>query len=239
MKRYAAFAIYMKPKCKIMPARLPDSYINIHTHQLIPATDEIAVFNVDIRNMPPLERSPFYSIGLHPWHILSDNTAYMEYVASHAGKKNILAIGETGIDRNSAVAVSRQEEIFIQHIHIAEMAGKPVIIHCVRAFYEIIALYKKLMPSVPFIFHGYNSNLAIARQLLAIEGFYLSFGAALKHPHSNASKVIREIPMDRFFLETDDHNVPIAAIFTYAATYKYCTLAALQRQLAINFKRIF
>ncbi|MDZ7934269.1 MAG: TatD family hydrolase [Emticicia sp.] len=96
-----------------------------------------------------------------------------------------------------------QEEIFIKQIRIAEEVKKPIIIHCVKCFNELISIKKIIRPKVPMIVHGFNNNLTIAQMLLE-RGFYISLGAAILQENSNAAQLLTQIPLEKLFLETDD-----------------------------------
>lgn len=97
---------------------------------------------------------------------------------------------------------------------------KPLIIHCVRAYEEVLAIKKEWGTQgdvIPWIFHGFNKKPAVAQMLLRA-GAYLSFGAALLVPGSPAAQSLAICPPGRYFLETDDRNdVSIAAVYAAAA----------------------
>ena len=113
-----------------------------------------------------------------------------------------------------------------------------MIIHCVKAFDELIRIKKELNVRVPMIVHGYNNNKQIAAKLLE-NNFYFSFGKALLKEDSNASKIISTIPIGQLFLETDDTDIPIKSIFEKASHYLQMNEAALKEKIYLNFKRIF
>ncbi len=128
--------------------------------------------------------------------------------------------------------------MFRKHIEIAEKAGKPILIHCVRAFNELIRIKKDIKPKVPFILHGFNANRETAIQLIN-HGMFLSFGHALLDHRSNAAKVIGEIPTDRVFLETDDSDLMIEEIYDAAATLLSLEKNELIKIIFKNIKKIF
>jgi TatD DNase family protein len=175
-------------------------YTNIHTHHVSTANE------ISIRNLQPSTyvKDVLCSVGIHPWYI-QENTIEtdMNLLSTIAAEKNVLAIGECGLDMLIETAFAVQEKVFIEQIKIAEAIQKPLIIHCVKAFDSLIRIKKEYKVSVPMIVHGYNNNPQIAKQLLK-NGFYFSFGKALLKSESNASKVMVELPMDKLFLETDD-----------------------------------
>ena len=210
-------------------------YTNIHTHQ---AKEELIIFNAP-DHFDPCTSNIYVSIGIHPWNIEKINsTECLDSIKTNASAKNVLAIGECGLDKLIDTDLKIQEDLFKQQIHIAESVKKPLIIHCVKAFDELIRIKKELNVSVPMIVHGYNNNEQIAVKLLENK-FYFSFGKALLNEDSNASKIISIIPIGQLFLETDDTDIPIKSIFERASRYLQIDEAALKEKIYLNFKRIF
>lgn len=210
-------------------------YTNIHTHQ---AKEELIIFNAP-DHFDPCTSNIYVSIGIHPWNIEKINsTECLDSIKTNASAKNVLAIGECGLDKLIDTDLKIQEDLFKQQIHIAESVKKPLIIHCVKAFDELIRIKKELNVSVPMIVHGYNNNEQIAVKLLENK-FYFSFGKALLNEDFNASKIISIIPIGQLFLETDDTDIPIKSIFERASRYLQIDEAALKEKIYLNFKRIF
>lgn len=215
----------------------PISYIDIHTHHGF-ENDVIYLLNlpVDFQTIPI---DKFFTIGVHPWFITEKNVkAQLDRINELNSNKNMFAIGECGLDKLINVPFNSQQRIFIEQLKIAEENKKPVIIHCVKAFDEVIKIKKEMKLSVPLIIHGFNNNKQIAQQLLK-NGFYLSLGKELLKSNSNASKVISLIPLEKLFLETDDANISIKTIFAAAASHLQIDIEVLKEQIYINFKKVF
>lgn len=214
-------------------------FIDIHTHNPTPEENALKIINA-LQSYDFLgQSSNLVSLGLHPWY-LDKNTIEQEFEKLEQNTKNqqVIMIGECGLDRNIDLDLAFQTDIFIRQIQLAERLQKPVVIHCVRAFPEIISIKKKLQPSVPMIIHGFNNNPQICQQLVEHQ-FYISLGAALLNPNSNASKVIKMIPKEKLFLETDDKNCTISSIFVAASILVDVKIEILQEIIINNFNRIF
>lgn len=177
--------------------------LDSHTHDS-QATD--AVICLDDLNAPLLPGKA-YSAGIHPWNTAdTDPTALLHRVGEMSHNPSVVAIGETGIDKLRGASIAVQADIFGQHIAIAEAAGKPLIIHNVRATQEIIAVWKTTAPHhVAAVIHGFRGNANVAAMLLN-QGFYLSYG-----PHFNTD-ALAVTPSDRILVETDDSGISINAI---------------------------
>ncbi len=216
-------------------------FTDIHTHQTKVSEDCISIFNLldtdSIAN--DLESINNFSIGIHPRFIRVDSSQEdIRIIQFHAKKKNVLAIGECGLDRLSETQLELQISIFEDMVRLSEEIKKPLIIHCVKAYDDIRILHKKLKPKQPWILHGFNVKISVAKQLLE-EGFYFSFGNAILHDDSMAKTVLPSIPDGKFFLETDASEVSINAIFARAAVLRNTTEISLKSQLHHQFLKLF
>jgi TatD DNase family protein len=148
-----------------------------------------------------------------------------------------LALGECGLDKRIDIPFSLQVEVFEQQIALAEKYQKPIVLHLVGAYQELIEIKKRLHISVPIILHGFSKNEQIAQQLID-NGFYLSFGKyLLRNP--DLKDVFLSIPNDCFFLETDTIEESLEEVYQLAAQYKNIAIADLIQIINSNFDTVF
>lgn len=186
------------------------------------------------------EEEEYISIGIHPWDITEENIpTAMAFIKKKITNSNVLYVGECGIDRCRAntTPIALQQQIFEKHIELSEYYSKPLLIHCVRAFQEIIYLKKKYKPTQKWIIHGFNNNISIAKMLIA-EEIILSFGTALLNPYSNARKVLAQISEQSFVLETDDKDITINDIYKAACEIRGTTMDEIVKITQQNFENI-
>ena len=192
-------------------------FVNIHTHF---QTNQQDVF--EVVNQSPNQQNKdidHFSIGIHPWYIKPDKVPFeLQLLRQTLSQQNCFALGECGLDKRIAIDFETQINIFEQQLHLAQEFQKPVILHCVAAFEEIIKLKNKLKITVPMIIHGYSKNQILAKRLLD-QGFFLSFGKNLIQ-NPKLAIVFKDIPMGRFFLETDNSNISIQEIYAKAIAIK-------------------
>lgn len=163
---------------------------DIHTHNLQAGSG--AVINLDRygRMRPDHE---LYSVGWHPWWPQAD----MEWVRQTARDSRVVVIGECGIDKKrGAAGIEEQIELTREHARLSEDLDKPLLLHIVGAWAEIIALRRQFKPTQRWIIHGFRGKPELARQLLS-EGFDISLG------HRFNPQTERIIPPERLFRETD------------------------------------
>ncbi|WP_435523915.1 TatD family hydrolase [Chryseobacterium indoltheticum] len=131
------------------------------------------IYNLEYGETPPKFQ---YSIGIHPQDIQSGSIEYQfDWLGSNI-TENCFAIGECGLDGLISIEQKLQEQVFKRQIEVSNELKKPLIIHCVRKFYEVISFRK--MADQPMIIHGFNKKQRIADDLLKNK-FYLSFGKAV------------------------------------------------------------
>ena len=212
------------------------SYINLHTHQFTDRHDILEIVNQYPREFDA--SIPHYSIGIHPWYIVEDKIDEdLAIIESKLTLENFLAVGECGLDKRIEVPFELQISVFEKQLLLAEAYKKPVIIHCVAAFQEVIDIKKRLKISVPMIIHGFSKNLETAQQLLQ-NGLYLSFGKyLLRNPELES--VFKNVPDDCFFLETDTIEEGIREVYQLAAQYKNINIETLKESVTQNFDRVF
>ena len=211
-------------------------FLNLHTHQF---TNQETV--LELVNQYPQEFDatiPFYSIGIHPWYIIEDRLERdLEIIENKLSAHNCLALGECGLDKRVEIPLELQQKVFEKQLLLAQKYNKPVVIHCVGAFQEVIAIKKQLKITVPMIIHGFSKNKQIAKELIN-NGFYISFGKyLLRNPELEA--VFLTVPNDRFFLETDTISESIEEVYHLASKYKNIEIEELKIILNNNFKQVF
>lgn len=202
--------------------------LDIHTHT--PRRDAIV-------NCYPQDFSPqpgyFYSVGIHPWYIPNEGLdALKEQLAAEVRHPQVLAIGETGLDRLAAATIELQADLFRFHCQIAETVRKPVIIHLVKAVDQLLRLKSDIRPSVPWIIHGFRGKPELARELLR-HGFYLSFGEKYQ------PAALQSAPADRLFLETDTSTKSIEDLICRAAVTRDVDEKALREIIRKNVQSVF
>lgn len=189
------------------------------------------------------------SVGLHPWKVDSGWAEAIGIMSLESRHKQVWAIGECGLDKAHPENWTQQQEAFRAQINIAESVEKPMVIHCVRAFDELLAMRRQLTEECrrsgrtpqPWVIHGFRGKPEQARQIMA-KGLLLSFG----HRYNVAT--LREVfetsvsacttTHPSFFLETDDLRLSALQIYEQAAHHLGVDVARLE-SLCDPFQTIF
>lgn len=226
-------------------------FFNIHTYHITP--QEPCLLNADASTLQPSYPAQVaLSVGLHPWHVSDDWQEAFAPVCAAAERTDVWAIGECGFDKLKAGAsLAVQVEAFRAHIALAERVQKPIVIHCVKAFDELLALRKETEEAAkrvgrlpqPWVVHGFRGKPEQAKQLMT-KGMLLSFGhqynletlrfvyASLKasSPSPSGSSFRKEEgSVNSFFLETDDLPLSVRQIYEQVARHLDVDVAHLSR----------
>lgn len=211
-------------------------FFNLHTHKFTNNSEVL-----ELVNQYPWEFDatiPNYSIGIHPWYIDENRLeSDLKITDEKLHLKECLAIGECGLDRRIEVPMQLQIEVFEKQIALAEKHQKPLVLHLVAAFQELIEIKNQLKISVPIIIHGFSKNEKVASELIK-NGFYLSFGKyLLRNPELES--VFKSVPNDKFFLETDTIDESLEEVYQLAAKYKNIKIEDVIEIVNSNFTSVF
>ncbi|NLX64815.1 MAG: hydrolase TatD [Clostridiaceae bacterium] len=132
--------------------------------------------------------------GLHPWYADKASLKDMEpYLASCP------VIGEIGLDSVWCdVDLNVQRKIFVAQLDLAEKRGCPVILHTKGQEKEIALIIADY--TVPVIVHWYSSENFLDKYLERV--CYFTVGPDV-HINPAVQQVVREVPLDRLFVESD------------------------------------
>ncbi|MFV0366718.1 MAG: TatD family hydrolase [Mangrovibacterium sp.] len=211
--------------------------INFHVHHPLPASYQGVVSSSIVQPFEPLAQQ-VYSVGLHPWDIIKVESNWLECLEKLLQHNQVVAIGECGIDHALDIPVILQTELFEDQIRLSEKYQKPLIIHAVRSYFELIYLRRKHQATQPWIIHNYNGNLQTTQQLLNYQ-FLFSFGTAMEKSKKNYQTIIRAIPLNRLLVETDNSHVNIELLYERGAQILGIEVTDLKEQIHQNFINLF
>lgn len=166
---------------------------------------------IDICNTHPDYLFPM--IGLHPEDVKDDYQSQLDVMhsmleqqtgANH--KQPFTAIGEVGLDFYWDETFRQQQlDAFEQQVQWSVDLGLPLMIHCRKAYNELIEILRRYRDqNIRGIFHCFSASKEIATQLLDFPNFMLGIGGVLTFKNSKLPEVLREVvPLSRIVLETD------------------------------------
>ena len=213
-------------------------FIDIHTHNAVNTEGIISIPSLflqdtDIQNVT----DKFFSAAIHPWHTSNfTSLAIRTMLEDLIVLPGLIAIGETGLDKVCTADYEQQKLIFELHLEFAQNHHKPLIIHAVKSWNELIEYFK--LTKVPLILHGYSEGIVLTRQLINL-GCHFSLGKSVLQITPRFREAIQIIPLDSLFLETDDSPITIIEIYQEVSKILDLPLEELKNQIYRNFKHLF
>ena len=204
------------------------NFFDFHHHD---AGKNFGIYNLKFNEVPP---QSFFSAGIHPNAVADDFEEKLNWLREISAHKNCVAIGECGLDGLIDVDEKLQEKAFLAQIEVANSVKKPLIIHCVKRFSQLLPFRK--VSKVPMIVHGFNKRKTIGDDLLK-NGFCLSFGKSVLY-NVNLQEFLKEFPLDRLFLETDSADFQIVELYQKVASLKNIEPEELLKIVKQNLQNI-
>ncbi len=144
------------------------------------------------------------AFGIHPWHAHTARPGWQEKLRNLLENHPQASIGECGLDTwVSEPSLDIQRPIFLDQLRLAHELGRPVTIHCLKAWGALFDVFTETPPPPRFLMHSFGGSIETARRLIPL-GAYFSFSGHFLHPRKSALiEVFRQLPPDRILLETD------------------------------------
>jgi TatD DNase family protein len=146
-------------------------------------------------------------VGIQPNHAAEAAPGDWEEIVRFAADPQVVAVGETGLDRYwDRAPFPLQEEFFARHLELARELGKPVVIHCREAEADTVRVLRAASERhgpVRGVMHSFSGDAETARACLAL-GLHLSFAGMATYKNAEALRAVaRDVPADRLLVETD------------------------------------
>jgi len=185
-----------------------DNAVNAGIVKLITSSVEYSQWEKS-KNLHERFNSVEFTIGVHPWYV-SETDRDIKDKLINADNIGAIAIGEIGLDKKiQSPPFDLQQNIFELQLQYAVDVNKPVIIHCRRAFNELIESINRIgIPKKGGIVHAYSGSAELA-EILIKKGLSFSMGGTLTYRNSKKrSDALKVIYPDYFLLESDSPDIP-------------------------------
>jgi len=213
---------------------------------------ESSVKAVDLANQ--YENGIWSAVGVHPTEEYEDDV--FDKITQLADNDKVVAIGECGLDfyrDKEKKTKENQIELFEKHILLSKQINKPLVIHCRKAFLEILEVLNKNKANLlkkPGILHFFTGNLNDAKVLLDYN-FSFTFGGLITYDRS-FDEIIKFIPLENILVETDapfvspashrkERNEPsyIPEVILSIASIKNLDQKTVSETILLNTKKLF
>ena len=223
------------------------------TKFIIPGYDKNSWENA--RKLSVIHDDVFFAVGLHPMFISGYSVEKLE---KELELKDAIAIGEIGLDytkktsprppskgdfvdcnKNSVEWYSQNEPVPLQRrlfefqLSLAKENNLPVIIHCRKAYDDLLEILKKF-PNVRGVLHSCSCSREQIKPFLDL-GYYVSFSGVVTRSRTKKNKKLAEyVPLDRILSETDSpfigtENFPAFSSEPFCVKEVISTLAEIRK----------
>lgn len=172
----------------------------------IVAIGTTAADSADVLELARAHRGIFAAVGIHPNEAAAATEADWAAVLDLATRPEVVAIGETGLDRyRDKTPFPTQQEWFARHLELARRLEIPVVIHGRDCSRDLIDQLRSLGRPVAGVQHSFTGTWDDARAFLDL-GLHLSFAGMVTYTNKSLDAlrdVAARVPLDRLLLETD------------------------------------
>ena len=178
---------------------------NAKVHRiLMPNIDSKSMKDVmDLYKMYPNTCYPM--VGLHPCSVKADFKEELETLAEYLNMKEIIAVGEIGIDLYWDKTFEKEQTLaFRTQIQWAKKHDLPIVIHSRSSIDKTIAMVREEQDgSLRGVFHCFSEGIQEAKAIMDL-GFYMGIGGVCTFKKTQDLRdTIAQIPIEHILLETD------------------------------------
>jgi len=141
--------------------------------------------------------------GISPFDVLERHENWEKELIAICADPRIIAIGEIGIDATNPryPALDAQLQFFTEQLRIARECNKPAIIHSRGIERKAVEICRNSGMS-KVLFHCFTGGYEDLREVLD-SGYYVSFSGIITFQKNAVRNLVRHVPLDRLFIETD------------------------------------
>ncbi len=124
-----------------------------------------ALTNADVEAYSVLDsHHVVYTAGVHPYEQTNDSLAFDDLVRL-CDEKQICGIGEIGLDKRNT-DLDSQISLFAKQLDLALQYDLPVVIHCVKSYYETLKIIRKNFSSIRGYFHSFGGSVDVMENVI-------------------------------------------------------------------------
>jgi len=146
----------------------------------------------------------FNTAATTPHDVEQEGESFFPLVETAARERNLIAIGETGLDYYYEHSNrSLQKKFLIRYFHLAAQCQLPLVIHCRNAFEDLFEFADNEYKDKPAVLHCFTGSLDEAKHVIE-RGWYLSCSGIITFKKSDELReVVKVVPLDQLLIETD------------------------------------
>ena len=173
------------------------------------------------------EKNIFAAVGIHPVHLKKGSFTHhdpeelteqeiptvgevfdWEKYLELAKSEKVVAIGEIGLDYhhfedgdNEEGLITLQKETLLQFIKLANVVGKPVMLHCWDGYDDLLEILTNNPVAKKGIVHSFIGSYKTAKKFIEL-GYVIGLNGIITYGNSY-DRLIKEIDLKNIVIETD------------------------------------
>ena len=148
----------------------------------------------------------YAAVGVHPSDCKNAGENDLKIIGNMLSNNKVIAIGEIGLDYywdKEENIKEQQKEYFIKQINLANKYNLPISIHCRDAYEDCLNILKQHPVKRGGIMHCYGGSKEMMKEFIKL-GFYIGIGGTVTFKNAvKIKEVAKEVPSDKYLLETD------------------------------------
>ncbi|WP_173525620.1 TatD family hydrolase [Nonomuraea antri] len=151
----------------------------------------------------------YAAVAIHPNAAHEATPEVLAEIESLAGRPEVRAVGETGLDYFRDWATHRdQHASFRAHIEIAKRTGKALVIHDRDAHDDVLRVLAEEGAPPVVVFHSFSGDAEMAKKCVDA-GYFMSFSGPVTYKNAGYLREAAEVaPPELMLVETDAPYLP-------------------------------
>jgi TatD DNase family protein len=146
----------------------------------------------------------FAACGIHPNSTADLSGEWLDELRTMLQHPKCVALGEVGLDYHWDYSPPAKQKLALEaQLELAEELHKPVVLHCRKAYGDLLDLLESRRLAVPMVFHCFSGTADDARRAQNLDAYFGVDGPLTYKNASELREIFSSLPLDRVLIETD------------------------------------
>ena len=171
---------------------------------LVSSSMDLKTSKESLRLIEQYPKLVYAALGVHPWSVQTiaedEIQATVKFISQEKQNKNVVAIGEIGLDDKYKDIWDKQLTVFGEMLRLAERADLPVIVHSRGTTPQIL----EMLPSYNLrkvLLHWFSYPITVLPKIIE-NGYYISEGPTTIYS-KGIRDIVKKVPLTNLLTETD------------------------------------
>ena len=147
----------------------------------------------------------YIAIGIHPMAVSQLKMGWEDRLETMLKQQPNFMVGEIGLDKQYDT-MPQQIKVFQKQLTLACKYNRPAILHCFRAWPELLSILNDQAPHLPpkMMSHSHHGNAEIIPELIQKYNMYFSYSSiCVPETHPKIQSCLKSTPLERILVESD------------------------------------